>query len=111
MLATEFVVQLHDCDPTLDVSAYDLADDKPYLVVVYKATPESAPKYTKVCVDAILKNTLDELLPILKGEEEPEKLYYRSRIVGYFSRINNWNTSKLGELKDRHKGHYSPSEP
>jgi ribonucleoside-triphosphate reductase len=30
-----------------------------------------------------------------------------SRIVGYFSRITNWNKSKLGELKDRHRGNYS----
>jgi ribonucleoside-triphosphate reductase len=30
-----------------------------------------------------------------------------TRIVGYFSRINNWNKSKLGELKDRHRGNYS----
>ena len=29
-----------------------------------------------------------------------------TRIVGYYSRINNWNKSKLGELKDRHRGHY-----
>ena len=29
-----------------------------------------------------------------------------SRIVGYFSRIQNWNKSKLSELKDRHKGDY-----
>ena len=30
-----------------------------------------------------------------------------TRIVGYFSRLRNWNKSKLGELKDRHRGHYS----
>ena len=30
-----------------------------------------------------------------------------SRIVGYFSRISNWNKSKHGELKDRRKGNYS----
>ncbi len=33
-------------------------------------------------------------------------LIYMSRIVGYYSRINNWNKSKLGELKDRHAGNY-----
>jgi ribonucleoside-triphosphate reductase len=32
-----------------------------------------------------------------------------TRIVGYFSRINNWNKSKIGELKDRRKGNYSVS--
>ena len=34
-------------------------------------------------------------------------VYGVSRIVGYFSRITNWNKSKLGELKDRHRGNYS----
>jgi ribonucleoside-triphosphate reductase len=34
-------------------------------------------------------------------------VYGVSRIVGYFSRISNWNKSKLGELKDRHHGNYS----
>jgi len=35
-----------------------------------------------------------------------EDVYGITRIVGYFSRIKNWNKSKLGELKDRHKGNY-----
>ena len=34
-------------------------------------------------------------------------VYGMTRIVGYFSRISNWNKSKLGELKDRHRGHYA----
>ena len=33
-----------------------------------------------------------------------------SRIVGYLSRIENWNRSKLGELRDRHKGRYGIEE-
>lgn len=35
------------------------------------------------------------------------KLYGVTRIVGYYSRISNWNKSKLGELQDRHRGNYS----
>ena len=27
-----------------------------------------------------------------------------TRIVGYYSRVTNWNPSKLGELKDRQAG-------
>lgn len=34
-------------------------------------------------------------------------LVHISRVVGYYSRIENWNKSKQGELKDRHKGNYS----
>mgnify|MGYP005647879417 CR=1 FL=1 len=34
-------------------------------------------------------------------------VYGITRVVGYFSRIPNWNKSKIGELKDRQKGNYS----
>lgn len=33
-------------------------------------------------------------------------LTHMTRIVGYYSRVNNWNPSKLGELGDRHNGRY-----
>jgi len=36
-----------------------------------------------------------------------EDVYGVTRIVGYFSRTNNWNKSKIGELKDRQRGNYS----
>ena len=29
-----------------------------------------------------------------------------SRVVGYYSNINNWNASKIAEFKDRQKGRY-----
>jgi len=35
-----------------------------------------------------------------------DDVYGLTRIVGYFSRIKNWNKSKLGELNDRRKGNY-----
>ena len=34
-------------------------------------------------------------------------VYGVTRIVGYFSRITNWNKSKLGELHDRQRGEYA----
>ena len=34
-------------------------------------------------------------------------VYGVSRVVGYFSRIDNWNGGKRAELKDRRKGDYS----
>ena len=30
-----------------------------------------------------------------------------SRVVGYFSVINNWNKGKVAEFDDRQKGNYS----
>lgn len=34
-------------------------------------------------------------------------VYGLTRIVGYYSRITNWNKSKIGELRDRHAGRYA----
>ncbi|MEM0475385.1 MAG: anaerobic ribonucleoside-triphosphate reductase [Candidatus Norongarragalinales archaeon] len=34
-------------------------------------------------------------------------VYGISRVVGYFSRINNWNKSKLAEFRDRQRGNYA----
>ena len=39
-----------------------------------------------------------------------ENVYGVTRVVGYFSRIENWNPSKIGELVDRQKGDYSIGE-
>ncbi len=39
-----------------------------------------------------------------------EDVYGITRIVGYYSRVNNWNLSKIGELKDRRKGNYLVEE-
>jgi anaerobic ribonucleoside-triphosphate reductase len=35
-----------------------------------------------------------------------ENVYGMSRVVGYFTRINNWNAGKQAEFKDRQKGNY-----
>jgi len=34
-------------------------------------------------------------------------VYGLTRIVGYYSRITNWNRSKIGELRDRRAGNYA----
>ncbi|MEA1928707.1 MAG: anaerobic ribonucleoside-triphosphate reductase [Candidatus Auribacterota bacterium] len=44
------------------------------------------------------------------GACHSENVYGLSRVVGYFSRIDNWNLSKHGELADRQAGKYSPVE-
>ena len=57
--------------------------------------------------DAIEKHTWALLLSILVGEREAGVLYHMSRIVGYYSRTDNWNPSKLAEMRDRQAGNYS----
>jgi ribonucleoside-triphosphate reductase len=41
------------------------------------------------------------------GHCRSSRVYGMTRVVGYFSRVHNWNKSKLGELKDRQHGNYS----
>jgi len=41
------------------------------------------------------------------GHCRSANVYGMTRVVGYFSRVHNWNPSKHGELKDRQKGNYS----
>ena len=47
---------------------------------------------------------------IIDGKRDPTVLKHMTRIIGYYSNIGNWNKSKLGELKDRHKGDYGIGE-
>ncbi|MBT9138026.1 MAG: Anaerobic ribonucleoside-triphosphate reductase [Syntrophomonadaceae bacterium] len=41
---------------------------------------------------------------------QSDDVYGITRIVGYYSRINNWNRSKIGELRERHRGDYQIKE-
>lgn len=45
----------------------------------------------------------DALLKQLRSHD----VLHMTRIVGYYSRVNNWNPSKLGELADRQAGNYA----
>ena len=54
--------------------------------------------------DAIENNDWSSLN---KGIVQGKDVYHMTRVVGYYSRVHNWNKSKLGELKDRQAGEYS----
>ena len=57
-------------------------------------------------LDNTPKNT-QTLIDILVGKQEPKVLFHLTRVVGYYSRTDNWNASKIGELADRHAGNYA----
>ncbi len=62
---------------------------------------------TTFTVPVILENDWPPLLDIALGKKDLAPLYHVTRIVGYYSRIENWNKSKLGELADRRRGNYA----
>ncbi len=59
-----------------------------------------------ISVDAIIRQDLGYVISSLETGTTL-RLHGVTRIVGYYSRISNWNKSKIGELHDRHMGKYS----
>ena len=62
---------------------------------------------TRIPVAAIEAADWGILEEVLVGKREPQVLQHMTRVVGYFSRVENWNKSKVGELHDRQKGNYA----
>ncbi len=58
-----------------------------------------------VSAEAIIRTPLDDLINAITTGKIIN-LHGVTRIVGYYSRINNWNSSKTAELADRRKGNY-----
>jgi hypothetical protein len=61
----------------------------------------------KVLVTTVQEQPWPVLEAVFRGEREPIIMEHMSRIVGYYSKVKNWNKSKLGELRDRKAGDYS----
>jgi len=61
---------------------------------------------TKLPFSSVEEGDWRDLRGVVAGQREPNVLYHMARIVGYYSRVQNWNRSKLGELRDRHQGTY-----
>lgn len=73
----------------------------------YRLTPSAqitiSPEFT-VCQKCHSQSRgLRDICPTCNSPE----VYGITRIVGYYSRINNWNPSKLAELRDRRNGNYA----
>jgi hypothetical protein len=81
----------------------DPADD---YVVIKNLGHQSKTAY-KIDAQAIIDNKWDVLRAILHDERRAIIMTHMSRIVGYYSKIKDWNPSKLGELRDRQAGRYS----
>jgi len=47
-----------------------------------------------------------EFIKVIQNDRAAIVLQGVTRIVGYYSRTNNWNKSKIGELRDRANGNY-----
>lgn len=57
-------------------------------------------------VDDVMAADEKLLRAIIFRENTCQPLYVVTRIVGYFSHVENWNGGKIGELSDRRAGNY-----
>ena len=64
-----------------------------------------------IAVASIIASSWQELEDVLTGKRESHVMIHLTRIVGYYSRVQNWNRSKVAELKDRQAGIYDVPAP
>ena len=79
-------------------------DNRAYLV---ESRAAGAPEWYTVLYEAVEAHDWETLRAVLLGLRHARELVHVSRIVGYFSRIENWNRSKIAELRARHRGNYT----
>lgn len=99
--------EMIDSDAELEMYGIEYADDGDSIVLhdTSKAEGESG-VYIRVSVKEVLGKPLGCIMAVIKSERKPIVLEGVTRIVGYYSRTNNWNKSKVGELRDRARGDY-----
>jgi hypothetical protein len=66
---------------------------------------ETAEIFAKCSTESRAQNFAD----VVACEKNPIQLHGITRIVGYYSRVHNWNKSKVGELRERNQKHYALS--
>ena len=108
---------------TLFVEAVELSSDleiigtsfpskeEVFVIRDYSRTEGIEGAYVEVSIEEVARKVTDsnkaqEFVSVLQNDRAPIVLNGVTRIVGYYSRVNNWNKSKVGELRDRAKGSY-----
>jgi hypothetical protein len=82
-----------------------------FVIRDYSKTEGIEGAYVEVSIDEIVQKVTDtdkvqEFIKVIQNDRKPIVLNGITRIVGYYSRVNNWNKSKVGELRDRANGSY-----
>ncbi len=75
--------------------------------LVQKAFKNTQAAQLTISPEFTICNNCHQTTPGIKqacGHCGDENVYSITRVVGYYSRVHNWNKSKIGELKDRQEG-------
>lgn len=90
-------------NPSLEIDSYNDQTDN------FKILNHAREVAYEISLDDILKQDVNELVEALSTGIST-KLFGVTRIVGYYSRMQNWNKSKISELEDRARGNYWESK-
>ena len=87
------------------------SNEEVFVIRDYSKTKGIEGAYVEVSIEEIVRKVTDcdkaqEFVNVIQNERASIVLNGITRIVGYYSRVNNWNKSKVGELRDRAKGSY-----
>jgi len=105
----KFMNQVEQCKDLVPLGvAFKETDSKTvsHFIVKHRQTKLEV----KLPIEAVEKSEWETLYDVMSGKREPSVLQHMSRVVGYFSKTENWNPSKIGELKDRQDGDYKLEE-
>ena len=104
----EGFVNLIDKDEVLEVHCSELTDDGDALIIRNTAINEGIEgAFVRISANEIQEVPPAQIVSCIKNERTPIVLEGVTRIVGYYSRTNNWNKSKIGELRDRNQQNYA----
>ena len=78
--------------------------EKNHLGALVKHLPSGS--FYQLLWSGIAAHDWTTIVAILTGDREPTELKHFTRICGYYSQVENWNRSKVGELRGRHAGNY-----
>ncbi len=87
------------------------SNEEVFVIRDYSKTEGIEGAYVEVSIEEIVRKVTDydkaqEFVSVIQNDRASIVLNGITRIVGYYSRVNNWNKSKVGELRDRAKGSY-----
>ena len=92
-------------------TAFPSNDEEVFVIRDYSKTEGIEGAYVEVSIDEVVQKVTDtdkaqEFIQVIQNDRKPIVLHGITRIVGYYSRVNNWNKSKVGELRDRAQRNY-----
>ena len=105
-------VEAVELSSDLEVIGTAIPSNEEVLVIRdYSKTKGIEGAYVEVSIEEIVRKVTDcgkaqEFVNVIQNDRASIVLNGITRIVGYYSRVNNWNKSKVGELRDRAKGSY-----